>query len=91
MFLCYVYDVLVIREHPKLTIEGLKRTFIIKRDKSESPNMYLGANLKIVENESGCKCCNMSSEDYVKMAVQTVEDQLKGINQSLPNKCKVPV
>ena len=33
----------------------------------------------------------MSSEDYVKTDVQTVEDQLKGINQVLPTKCKVTV
>ena len=34
---------------------------------------------------------NMSSEDYVKMVVQTVKNQLKGINESLPTKCKGPL
>ena len=91
MALCYDNDVLVISEHPKLTIEGLKRTFRLKGDNSESPTIYRGANLNIVENESGSKCWTMFLEDYVKMTVQNVEDHLKGINQSLPTKCKVPV
>ena len=82
MALCYVRNVLIISEHPKLTIEGLKRTFILKGDKYESPTMYLGANLNIVDNESGSKCWDMPLEDYSKMAVQTVEDQLNGINHS---------
>ena len=69
MFLCYVDDVLVISQHPKLTIEGLKWEFRLKGGKAESPPMYLGANLKIVENESGSKCWTISLEDYVKMAV----------------------
>ena len=33
----------------------------------------------------------MSLEDYVKMDLQNIEYQLKGINQSVPNKCKFPV
>ena len=33
----------------------------------------------------------MSLDDYVKMDMQTVEDQLKCINQILPTKCKFPV
>ena len=53
--------------------------------------MYLGANLKIFGNESESKCWTMYLEDYVKMAMQNVEDQLKSINQNLPPKCKDPV
>ena len=91
MALWYVDDILVIIKHPKLTIEGLKRKFKLKGDKAESPTMYLGANLKVFGNESGYKCWTMSSEDYFNMVVQTVEDQLKVINQVLPTKCMVPV
>ena len=72
MAICYVDDVLFIRKHPKLTFEGLKRTFRLKGDKAESPTMYIGANLKIFENESESKCWTMSLEDYVKMDVQNV-------------------
>ena len=39
MALWYLDNVLVIREHPKLTIEGLNRSFRLKGDKSESPTM----------------------------------------------------
>ena len=91
MDLCYVDDVLVIREHPKITIEGLKRTFRLKGDKAESPTMYFGANLKIVESYSVSKCWNMYSEEYVNMDVQTVEYQLEFINHILTIKYKVPV
>ena len=52
----YILQELIISEHPKLTIEGLKRTFRLKGDKAESPTMYLGANLNILDNESGSKC-----------------------------------
>ena len=73
MDLCYIENVLVISKHPELTIEGLKRTFRLKKDTSESSTMYLGANLNIVENNSGSKYWTISLEDYVKMAVKTVE------------------
>ena len=53
--------------------------------------MYLGANLNIVDNESGSKCWTMSLEYYVNMVVQTVDDKLKSTKKSLPTKCKVPV
>ena len=89
--LCYVDYLLVISKHPKLKIEGLKRTFRLKGDKAESPTMYFGANLKIVESYSVSKCWNMYSEEYVNMDVQTVEDQLEFINRILPIKYKVPV
>ena len=91
MVICYVDNVLVIHKHPKITIEGLKRTFRLKGDKAESPTMYFGANLKIVESYSVSKCWNMYSEEYVNMDVQTVEDQLEFINRILPIKYKVPV
>ena len=67
-----VDDVLVVSEHQKLTIEGRKRTFRLKRGKAESPTMYLEANLNIVKNESGSKCWSMPLDDYVKISVQTV-------------------
>ena len=91
MTLCYVNNVLVISEHPKLTIEGLQWTFRLNGYKAESPTMYLGENLKIVDNQSGSKCWTMPLGDYVKMAVKIVEYKLKGINQSLPTKFKVTV
>ena len=72
MLLCYVDNVFVISEYPKLKIEGLKRKFRLKGDKAKSPTMHLGENLKMVENESGYKCWTMYLEDYIKMAVQNV-------------------
>ena len=74
MSLCYVDNVLVISEHTKLTIEGIKQTFRLKGENGESPILYLRVNMKIVGNDSGYKCWTMSSEDYAKMAVQTAED-----------------
>ena len=45
MVICYVDNVLVIHKHPKIIIEGLKRTFRLMGDKAESPTMYFGATL----------------------------------------------
>ena len=91
MALCYVDDVLVISHNPLETIEGLKRTFKLKGDKAVSPDMYLGANLKQVETALGTTCWTMSSEDYVKMAIKTVEDKLIGEGKRLPTRRTTPM
>ena len=91
MVLCYVDDVLVISKNPDFTIKGLEHVFELKGEKAERPSIYLGATLKIVKHESVTGCWTMSSEDYVKMAIQTVEDQLGTVGKRLPTKCIVPM
>ena len=75
MVLCYVDDVLAISATPMKTIEGIKAVFKLKGDKSEVPDMYLGALIQKVETTDGTECWMVSAEKYVK-AVHTVTSLL---------------
>ena len=86
MVLCYVDDVLVIRKEPECTTEGLAHVFELKSGKAERPYMYLGATLKIVKNDSVTDFWTMSLEEYMKMAIQTVEYQLGNVGKRLLTK-----
>ena len=56
MVLCYVDDVISISEDPMRAIDGIKRTFKLKGDKAEVPDIYLGAGIVQVKNARGTKC-----------------------------------
>ena len=58
------------------TIEGIKCVFKLKGDKSEPPNMYLGASLEKAETKGGTKCWLMSAKKYFKDAVINLEAKL---------------
>ena len=49
MVLCYMVDVLAISHHTGQKIESIKDVFKLKNDKAFLPNIYLGANLKMVK------------------------------------------
>ena len=52
--------------------------------------MYLGAQLGTIEVE-GNDGWFMSSEKYVKSAIQNIEEMLQKRGQRLPSKCKTPL
>ena len=52
--------------------------------------MYLGATLSIMEDDGIQGWC-MSSEKYVKAAIDNVEKELAGVNQRLPSKSRTPM
>ena len=52
--------------------------------------MYLGATLCQVETETGTKCWSMSSENYVKAAIENLESKLGKSDMHLP-KCRTPM
>ena len=52
--------------------------------------MYLGATLIQVETETGTKCWSMSSEKYVKAAIDNLESKLGKSDMHLP-KCRIPM
>ena len=52
--------------------------------------MYLGATLSQVETETGTKCWSMSSEKYVKAAIDNLESKLGKSDMHLP-KCRTPM
>ena len=52
--------------------------------------MYLGATLSIMEDDGIQGWC-MSSDKYVKVAVENVEQELARVSQWLPSKCRTPM
>ena len=90
MVLCYVDDVLVISNMPMRTMDGIISVFKLKDDKAEVPGVYLVATLSQVETETGTKCWSMSSENYVKSAIDNPESKLGQSNMHL-TKCRTPM
>ena len=76
MALCYVDDVMVIVAEPMKNMDGIRAVFKLKRDKAENIVMYLGVSLSELETADGKKCWTMSSEKYVKAAIENVEARL---------------
>jgi hypothetical protein len=76
MVLTYVDDILHLSHNPPVTIEMLKRVFKLKDDKVAPPETYLGAQLQY-KSIGGVQCWTMSSDKYVRAAIQNDEDKLK--------------
>ena len=91
MVLCYVDDVLSISATPMKNIEGIKAVFKFKGDKTEVPDMYLGALIQKVETGDGTECRMMSADKYVKSAVENVELKIAKSNCRLPSCCDTPM
>ena len=54
--LCYVDDVLWISDDPMTTMEGIQMQLKLKGDNIEPHDMYLGADLTKMHNESNLEC-----------------------------------
>jgi Reverse transcriptase (RNA-dependent DNA polymerase) len=81
--LMYVDDILVTLCDAKGILEGIQGTFKLKNDKIEAPEFYLGVKLqeKVI---NGFKCWTITSLDYVKAAVNIVEESFKKNGRHLP-------
>ena len=90
MILCYVDDVLSLSHKPMAAIEGIKQTFKLKGNKAERPKMYLGCTLGTKKTNSGSMCWTLSSEDYIKQSISTIENKLAKSKRTLPKKCITP-
>ena len=88
--LCYVDDILAISHKAKDVLKAVQTVFKLKDDRIEPPDMYLGATLSTME-DNGCQGWSMTSDKYVKAAVENVELELLKINQRLPSRCKTPM
>ena len=88
--LCYVDDILAISHKAKDALEVVQAVFKLKDDKIEPLDMYLGATLSVIENDGIQGWC-MTSDKYVKAAVENVEQELVRVNQRLPSKCRTPM
>ena len=88
--MCYVDDILSVSHDAKSILQSLQGQFKLKGDKIEPPGMYLGAQLGTMQVE-GNEGWFMSSEKYVKSAIQSIEETLQKTGQWLPSKCKTPL
>ena len=91
MALCYVDDVLVITAEPMKIMDGIRAVFKLKGDKVKKPDMYLGASLSDLETADGKNCWTMSSEKYVKAAIENVEARLDKSDLRLSSRCDTPM
>ncbi len=71
--LVYVDDILAMSINPKAIMDNIEQQFVFEGGTTAPPETYLGAKLekKIINGHS---CWTMTSVDYVKEAVQTVEN-----------------
>jgi hypothetical protein len=77
MILVYVDDILHVSHDPKPAIEALQKLYVLKDESIGSPNRYLGANIDRVQTQDGRIIWSMSSESYVRAAIENVENMLK--------------
>ena len=91
MALCYVDDVLVIAAEPMKSMDGIRAVFKMKGDKAKNTDMYLGASLSEPETADAKKFWTMSSEKYVKAAIENVEARLAKSDLRLTSRCDTPM
>ena len=78
--MCYVNDILSVSLDAKSILRSLQGQFKLKGDKIEPPDMYLGAQLGTMQVE-GNDGWFMSSEKYIKSAIQNIEETLQKMGQ----------
>jgi hypothetical protein len=81
--LMYVDDILAMSQDAQAILKEVQGTFKFKNDKIEPPEFYLGAKLQKKEI-NGYHCWTITSQDYVKAAVQNVEEVIKQNGRRLP-------
>ncbi len=79
----YVEDILAISCDAKAISQDVQRTFELKNDRIETSEFYPGAKLQ-EKPTNGLKCWTMTSQDYMKAAVENVEETLRGTRRQLP-------
>jgi hypothetical protein len=93
--LVYVDDILCVHHKPQELIEMLRKTYKLKEGSVGPPTVYLGAEIKPYylpdSDEPGKARWSMSSEAYVKRAVQDVETELGKVDLRLPTKVSTPL
>lgn len=88
--LMYVDDILVISHEPMSIMKELQKSVKFKNDKIEAPTNYLGARLQL-KQINDVECWSITSVDYIKAAVQNVEETLKNKRWKLTGKATTPM
>ena len=90
--LLYTDDVLVVSENGgKVLREGIGKYFELKEASIGPPKLYLGGHMRYVELQNGAKAWSFSSSQYVRAAVNNVEQYLAKRNEKLPAKAETPI
>jgi hypothetical protein len=90
MVLVYVDDIFAISHQPRHTLEQIQAEFKFKNDEVAPPDMYLGSKLEF-QIFNGIRCWTMSSDKYIKAAIDNVETKLKSQDRSLPRRADTPM
>ena len=72
-------------------MKSIREYFNLKDNKIEPPDVYLGATLAKMMLKSGKYCCTMPPEQYVKVAVTTVEKDLARSGKRFLANCVTPL
>ena len=83
-------DLLAINHDAEKVLKSVQDTFKFKDGKIDKPDVYLGAQLDRMSAD-GFEGWTMSSEKYVKAAIENIEQMLAESNQHLPTKCRIPL
>ena len=90
--LLYFYDCLVISHKPEAILrEEIGNHFKLKEDSIGPPLQYLGGKLRQVTMSNSQKCWAFGSTQYVRAAVDNVEEYLGKKGQKLPAKEPTPL
>ena len=89
--LCHVDNVLCISCNLRKQMKRFWGYFKLKDNKIETLEVYLGASLANMKLYSGKYCWSKSPEQYVKVAVTNVEEDLSRNGKILPSKCVTPL
>jgi hypothetical protein len=86
----YVDDILGVSANPLPIMQELQDMVKFKNDKIEEPSNYLGARLQ-KKKINGIDCWSISSVNYVKAAIDNVEEGLRKKRWKLPTKITTPM
>ena len=89
--LCYVDDVIYQGLDPKKFMSMLSMVYTLKEGSVKEPENYLGADIRKHELSGGKMAWALSSDTYVKRAVEEVERELELIGQALKKKVVTPI
>ena len=88
--LVYVDDILAISTKATDVMAEIAEKFKFKKDKIAPPDIYLGGKLE--EKQLGDrKVWTLTSKDYLKAAIQNLEERLRKMNMKLSNKAVTPM
>jgi hypothetical protein len=89
--LLYVDDVLVVSENARSVIcNEIGKFWNLKESSIEKPSLYLGGRCREVELADGTKCWAFASTQYVRSAVENVDQHLRKNGSKLPWKADAP-